>query len=181
MPDAAQLARCVRCFDEVEKKKRYIDKAEAHRKLEHYCAYQDRCHQEVRKKLIDLGCYGDDLEEVMAQLVVDNFLNEERFARSYARGKFRIKGWGRMRIKRDLKQKQISEYCIRKAMEELEEFNYDERLVEVILKKNRLLREPDMFKRKGKLAQFAMTKGFETGLIWETVKRLHADGRLEGE
>ena len=165
----------------MEKKKRYIDKAEAHRKLEHYCAYQDRCHQEVRKKLIDLGCYGDDLEEVMAQLVVDNFLNEERFARSYARGKFRIKGWGRMRIKRDLKQKQISEYCIRKAMEELEEFNYDERLVEVILKKNRLLREPDMFKRKGKLAQFAMTKGFETGLIWETVKRLHADGRLEGE
>ena len=163
----------------VDKPKKYIDKAEAHRKLEHYCAYQDRCHQEVRKKLLDLGCYGDDLEEVMAQLVIDNFLNEERFARSYARGKFRIKGWGRYRIKRDLKQKHISEYCIKKAMEELEEFDYDERLVEIILKKNRLVREPDMFKRKGKLAKFVMTKGFETGLIWETLRRLEADGRLD--
>ena len=163
----------------MDKPKKYIDKAEAHRKLEHYCAYQDRCHQEVRKKLLDLGCYGDDLEEVMAQLVIDNFLNEERFARSYARGKFRIKGWGRHRIKRDLKQKHISAYCIKKAMEELEEFDYDERLVEVILKKNRLLREPDMFKRKGKLAKFVMAKGFETGLIWETLRRLESDGRLD--
>ena len=162
----------------MEKPKKYIDKATAHQKLEHYCAYQDRCHQEVRQKLLDLGCYGDDLEEVMAQLVIDNFLNEERFARSYARGKFRIKGWGRYRIKRDLKQKQISAYCIKKAMEELEEFDYDERLVEVILKKNRLVREPDMFKRKGKLAKFAMSKGFETGLIWETLRRLESDGRL---
>ena len=163
----------------MDKPKKYIDKATAHQKLEHYCAYQDRCHQEVRKKLLDLGCYGDDLEEVMAQLVIDNFLNEERFARSYARGKFRIKGWGRYRITRDLKQKQISAYCIKKAMEELEEFDYDERLVEVLLKKNRLLREPDMFKRKGKLAKFAMTKGFETSLIWETLRQLEADGRLD--
>jgi regulatory protein len=76
-------------------KSSYVSKEDALKKLQRYCAYQDRCHQEARRKLLDLGIYGDDLEEIISELISDNFLNEERFARSFARGKFRIKGWGK--------------------------------------------------------------------------------------
>ncbi len=108
----------------MQKPKKYISQAEALQKLQRYCAYQDRCHSEVRSKLLDLGIYGDELEEIIAELITDNFLNEERFARSYARGKFNIKKWGRHRIKQELKRRQITDYCLRKAMEEIEETDY---------------------------------------------------------
>jgi regulatory protein len=108
----------------LQKKKKYISKDDALLKLQAYCAYQDRCHSEVRSKLLDLGIYGDDLEDIIVALIEDNFLNEERYARSYARGKFRIKQWGRLRIRRELKFRKISDYCIRKAMEEIDENDY---------------------------------------------------------
>jgi len=98
-----------------------MTKEEALAKMQHYCSYQDRCHQEVRTKLLSLKVYGDWLEEVMSQLINDNYLNEERYAQNYARGKFRIKGWGKMRITQELKRRYISEYCIRKAMSEIDE------------------------------------------------------------
>jgi len=98
-------------------------------KLQHYCAYQDRCHQEVRSKLLSIKVYGDQLEQVMASLIADNYLNEERFARSFARGKYRIKKWGHNRIRQELKMKNISDYCIRKAMKEVvEEGGYEDQL-----------------------------------------------------
>ncbi len=103
--------------------------------MQRYCAYQDRCHSEVRSKLLDLGIYGDELEEVIAELITDNFLNEERFARSYARGKFNIKKWGRIRIKQELKRRHITAYCLRKAMEEIEEEDYLKTLEGLIRKK----------------------------------------------
>lgn len=158
-----------------EKRKISLTKSQALLRLMKYCAYQDRCHSEVRTKLIELGVYGDDLEEIIAELISENFLNEERFARSYARGKFRIKKWGRIRIKRELRKRKISPYCIKKAMEELEDYNYDEKLEEVLEKKNRLLKEPNLWKRRAKLAEHAITKGFETALVWETIKRLFPD------
>lgn len=141
-------------------------------RLQKYCAYQDRCHSEVRSKIMELGVFGEDLENIIVLLIGDNFLNEERFARSYARGKFRIKKWGRVRIRQELRRRKISPYCIKKAMLELEEFDYDQKLVDLLEKKDRTLRESDMWKRRGKLAQHAIRKGFETGLVWETVKRL---------
>lgn len=106
-------------------------------KLQKYCAYQDRCHQEVRRKLLGLEVYGDDLEEVIYELVQDNFLNEERFARSFARGKYRIKKWGKYRIKSELKQRQISDYCIRKAMTEIDEEEYQQNLISLVAKYHR--------------------------------------------
>jgi len=121
---------------------------------------------------MEVGVYGDDLENVMAELISENFLNEERFARSYARGKFRIKKWGRIRIQQELRRRKISAYCIKKAMVELEDYDYDQQLVDLLEKKNRTLREPDLWKRRGKLANHAVRKGFETGLVWETIKRL---------
>ena len=127
----------------MKKAKKYISQEDALAKLQRYCAYQDRCHQEVRTKLLNLGIYGDDLEEIMADLISENFLNEERYARSFARGKFRMKKWGRNRIRQELKMRNISAYCLRKAMTEIEEEDYLKTLKEVISKKDSLLKEGD--------------------------------------
>lgn len=145
---------------------------EALQKLERFCAYQDRCHQEVRFKLLDLGVYGDELEEIIAQLISDGFLNESRFARSYVRGKFRIKKWGRIRIRQELKRRNISEYCIREGMGEIEEAAYAETLQELLLQKASLLNEPDVFKKKQKLARYVISKGFEPDIVWNVLTNL---------
>lgn len=150
--------------------KKYISQEDALDKLQRYCAYQDRCHKEVRQKLYDLGVYGDVANEIMADLITENFLNEERFARSYARGKFRIKKWGRERIRRELKMRAISAYCIKKAMEELDEFDYDETLLKLLEKKHAVIRETNAFKKRGKLAMYAIGKGYESALVWKMVK-----------
>ncbi len=149
--------------------RKYTSKADALVKLQRYCAYQDRCHQEVRSRLIELGCYGQDLEEVMANLIEEKFLDEERFARSFARGKFRMKQWGRTRIRQELKLRNISEYCIRKAMEEISEQDYLKTLMEVLEKRSMQIAEGNDFARKGKLAQYAMSRGFEAELVWKTL------------
>lgn len=154
----------------MQKPKKYISSLDALKKLQRYCAYQDRCHSEVRSKLLDLGVYGDTLEEIMALLITDNFLNEERFARSYARGKFNIKKWGRNRIKQELKRRQITAYCIRKAMEEIEEEDYQKTLYLLIEKKAAQMEDPFSFKNKAKIANYIIRRGFESSLVWEALK-----------
>lgn len=153
-------------------RKKYVSRDEALSKLQRYCAYQDRCHQEVRSKLLDLGIYGDDLEEIMADLIADNFLNEERFARSFARGKFRMKQWGRIRIVRELKKRKVSEYCIRQALSEIDDADYEKALREVLEKKAGTGNESDTFKLRGKVAAYAIRRGFEPERVWEVVKEL---------
>lgn len=157
------------------KRKGFVSREEALIKLQRYCAYQDRCHSEVRNKLLDLGIYGHDLEEVIVALIEDNFLNEQRFAESFVRGKFRMKQWGRTKIRQELKLKKISEYCIKKGMEEIEEEVYIETLDKVLEKKNKILKEADVFKRRRKLAVFAIRRGFESNLVWERIKHMLAD------
>lgn len=152
--------------------KKWISKYDALAKLQRYCAYQDRCHQEVRSKLLDLGLYGDELEEVIANLIEEKFLDEERFARSYVRGKFRINKWGKVRIRQELKKRQISDYCIRKGMEEIPEEDYFRQAEEVIRQKNERLKEPDDFKRHSKLAAYAIRRGYESELVWHTIHKL---------
>ena len=154
------------------KQSKYISKEEALTKLQKYCAYQDRCHQEVRTKLINLGIYGDELEEIIVELINDNFLNEERFARSYARGKFRIRRWGKNRILKELKFRKISDYCIRKAMKEIDDEEYMQTLEEIIQKKQQHSKEKDPFKAKNKIAKYAISRGYESHLVWEYVKKL---------
>lgn len=150
--------------------RKYTSRDEALTKLQRYCAYQDRCHQEVRTKLLDLGVYGDVLEEIIAELIAENFLNEERFARSFARGKFRIKKWGRNRITQELKKKNISAYCIKKAMEEIEEADYLEALHAILSKKSASIKESDPWEKRTKLAKYAISRGFESYLVFELVK-----------
>lgn len=155
-----------------KEKKKYISKAQGLKKLQRYCAYQDRCHQEVRKKLIALGIYGDDLENIIVDLIQDNFLNEERFAKSYAGGKFRVKKWGKVRIKRELKKRNISAYCIKKGLKEIDSDDYWETLLAVIKKKNKNLKVKSEYIRKNRLALHALQKGYETPLIWEAINSI---------
>lgn len=160
----------------MEQKKKYYSQEAALLKLQSYCAYQERCHNEVMTKLRDLGIFGDRADEIVAQLITDNFLNEERFAVSYARGKFRIKRWGKIRIRQELKLRQIPEYSIKKAMAEIDNEGcypetsggYLETLKGIIRSKSKDY-EGDA-QRKQKLALYAMRKGFEPDLVWEVLK-----------
>ena len=140
--------------------------------LRSYCAYQDRCHQEVRTRLLEYQVYGDDLEQIIAELIEERFLDEERFAKSFARGKFRIKKWGKMKIVRELKSKQISPYCIKKGMAEIDPEEYYTTLLDLIEKKHATLRETDYYKQRQKLTEHAMRKGFEYELIAEAVREV---------
>jgi regulatory protein len=152
--------------------KPYISYDKALEKLQRYCAYQDRCHKEVRQKLFDLGVYGDWQDEIIVELITEKFLDEQRFANSFVRGKFRMKRWGKTRIKRELKLREISPYCIKKALQEIDESDYLAALEEVLEKKNKLLREDNIYQRKKKLAQHAIYRGFESGLVWEFVNAI---------
>ncbi len=151
--------------------KKYISTDEALVKLQKYCAFQERCHKEVRSKLLNLNIFGDDLESIISTLIESGFLNEMRYATAFVRGKFKIKKWGKFKITRELKKNQISEYCIKKALEsEIPYEDYLATLEDILKKKNKTLREKNSFKRTQKLAKFAESKGFESFLIWETLK-----------
>ncbi len=155
--------------------KKYLSYEEAVKKLQNYCAYQERCQEEVRSKLIELGVYGEELDCVIADLIEENYLNEQRFAVCFAGGKFRIKHWGRKKIVQELKAKKISDYSIRKALEsEISEADYNNTLLDVLKKKANLLSEKDPYKRKQKLVQYAMSRGFETELVLEILKEMNS-------
>ncbi len=141
-------------------------------KLQRYCAYQDRCHKEVRDKLRDLGFYGDDLGQIVVALIEEKFLDEERFVISYVRGKYRYKKWGRNKIKQGLRQKDISPYCLKIGMKEIDEAEYLENLQTLLIKKNERTKAKSLFERKAKLATFVIGKGYESFLVWQTINQL---------
>lgn len=101
---------------------------QALQQLGHFCGYRERCHEEVREKLSNLGVWGSDRDEILAKLIEGDYLNEERFARVYAGGKFRVNKWGRNRIRFELKQKRVIDYCIRKGLLEIDEEEYEKAL-----------------------------------------------------
>ena len=152
--------------------KKYISKQDALARLQKYCAYQDRCHQEVRSKLVEIGIYGDDLEEIIVDLIQDKFLDEQRFALSFARGKFRYKKWGRIRIRRELKMRDISDYCMKKAMAEIEEEDYIQTIQTLLTKKDQQIKEKNPFKRRKKLADYVIGKGYESFLVWNEIRTM---------
>lgn len=156
---------------EEKKIKRHTPK-EAKLKAANFCAYQERSQKEVRNKLYDLGLYPDEVEDVLADLITDNFINEERFAKAYVGGKFRVKKWGRKKILMGLQPHQLSPYCIKKGMAEIDEDDYMMALEEIILKKDEAIRESNSFKRKNKIAAYAQGRGYESDLIWEVINRL---------
>ena len=139
-----------------------------------YCAYQERTQDEVRKRLQKWEVWGEEADEIIAELISQNYLSEERFAKTYAGGKFRMKNWGKMKIKQELHRRGLSEYSIQQGMKEIPEVSYLTGLKEVLIKKKaQLLRtETDKFKLKQKLVRFALGKGYESELVWKAVENL---------
>jgi len=154
----------------IKKKSFTVD--EIKRKLENYCVYQDRCHKEIEQKMRDYNLIEEAKELILLSLMKDNFLNEERFAKSFTRGKFRIKSWGKQRIVRELKFRDISAYNIKTALKEIEDSQYIETIYRITENRNNVISEPNEFKRKKKLIDFLMRKGFENELIFKTVNEI---------
>ncbi|MEN8879760.1 MAG: regulatory protein RecX [Polaribacter sp.] len=152
-----------------EKKKKSFTVDEIKRKLEQYCVYQDRCHKEVEQKMRDYELIPEAKEIILLSLMQDNFLNEERFAKSFARGKFRIKSWGKQRITRELKFRDISAYNIKTALKEIDEQAYLKTIYSITEKRSTSISETNNYKKKKKLIDFLMRKGFENELIFKTV------------
>ncbi len=152
-------------------KKTYTVEA-AQKKLEHYCAYQERCHKEVRDKLKDMGMISVAIDHIMVHLIQHNFLNEERFAKAYVRGKFRIKKWGKNRLLRELKFRDISKYSIDKAFKEIDLNDYYTTLDTLITKQLEMVKEPHPFKKKKKIADYLLYRGWESHLVYERLNAL---------
>lgn len=151
--------------------KKQLTKEQALQKLKHYCAYQERCHSEVKDKLYQLGVWKKDHDEIIAVLIEENYLNEERFAVAFAGGKFRIKQWGRVRIKYELKQKQVSEYSIKKAMKQIDEEEYLSLLNKLAKEKYVALKNEQYLIRKKKTMDYLAAKGFEADLVRKVMEK----------
>lgn len=145
---------------------------EATRKLEGYCAYQDRCHKEVISKLREMNMIPQAIDLIVGHLIQENFLNEERFARSFARGKFKIKKWGKNRIINELKHRDISKYNITTALKEIESKEYLNTFNVLAKKRLSEIREKDLQKRRKKLADYLLYRGWESGMVYEKVYEL---------
>ncbi|MBC8054170.1 MAG: RecX family transcriptional regulator [Sphingobacteriaceae bacterium] len=142
-----------------------LDKKTAKAKLEQYCAYQERSQQEARDKLYSYGLHSAEVEDVICDLIESNFLNEERFATAYALGKFRIKHWGKLKIKQGLKFKRVGDNLIKKALNLIDAEDYERTLISILQKKAALSKESDSFKLRHKLIQYAISRGFESDLV----------------
>lgn len=152
------------------KKVKITDEKAALAKAEHYCAYQERAQQEVRDKLYEWGLWSDSVENIIGELIGANFLNEERFAKAYAKGKFNQNGWGKNKIKQGLKFKKVPDVLIKKALSGIPVDDYLQSLEAILAKKARTLNEKDPLKRRFKLQQYALSRGFELDLILDILK-----------
>lgn len=139
-------------------------------KAANYCAYQERCHNEVLEKLSEWGIWGIDAQEILLTLIDQNYLNEERFAIAFAGGKFRVKHWGKVKIKLELKQRDISEYCLNKALNEISDQDYLHTLNEQIDKKWAETKDKNLLSKRAKVARYVIGKGFEQDLIWNILR-----------
>jgi regulatory protein len=142
-----------------------LTKEQALQKLRHYCGYQERCHSEVKEKLWQLRVNRKEHDEIIASLIEDDYLNEERFAIQFAGGKYRIKQWGRVKIKYELKQKQVSEYSIKKALKQIDEKDYIKILNKLAEKRYAALKDEQWMVRKKKTIDYLIQRGFELELI----------------
>ena len=141
-------------------------------KLRHYCAFQERCISEVTGKLHEWKVNPKHFEKIIEQLINENYLNEERFARSFASGKFRINRWGKTKIIHELERRQVPDLIIQIGLEEIDDEEYEETLKEILQRKKREIKEKDPWKSKQKLIAYAVQKGFDYGLARRVVEGL---------
>lgn len=149
---------------------KYWSVAEARVKIAAYCAYQERCQEEVRTKLAEKGLFGDQAEELISHLIEEGFMNEERFAQAFVRGKFNLKKWGRNKITQELKLRKVSPNCIKSGMKEIDPEEYWQMLLRLVEKKSGFVKDPDQFKKKYKIQQYLIGRGFESDLVQSAVE-----------
>ena len=145
---------------------------EATKKLEHYCAYQERCHKEVVQKLTNMHMIPEAIDVIVVHLIQHNFLNEERFAKTFASGKFKIKNWGKHRIAFELKQKNVSKININQAIAEISDEEYIEVFNDLAEKRVNLIHESNVFKKKKKFIDYFLYRGWESHLVYEKANEL---------
>ena len=153
--------------------KKQLTKEQALQKLKHYCGYQERCHSEVKEKLYSLGVWKKEQDEIIAALIEEKYLDEERFAIAFASGRFRLKQWGRVKIKYELKQRQVSEYSIRKALKLIDETDYLKVLQKLATEKYAVLKDEQYLLRKKKTMDYLLGKGFEMELVRGMVEKVN--------
>ena len=137
-----------------------------------FCAYQERSHKEVLERLNEWGIWGTDAQEILLQLIEQNYVNEERFAIAFAGGRFRVKQWGRIKIRQALKLHDISPYCMNKALNQFDEEEYRKTLFTLIEKKWAETKDTNIYQKKNKVARYAISKGFEQELVWDVLKEI---------
>ncbi|HEV8513549.1 MAG TPA: regulatory protein RecX [Cyclobacteriaceae bacterium] len=145
---------------------------EALNKIFRYCAYQERSHREVKTKLFEYGLPSTKVDEIISYLITEGFLNEERYAKAFAGGKFRIMKWGRLKIQRELESSGVSARNIARGLAEITSSEYSKTLLGLIKKKSNQVEDDSLFKKKNKVARFVMGKGYEPELVWEAVNDL---------
>lgn len=156
----------------MDKKPVKLTPSQAKEKIYSFCAYQERSHQEVKNKLYGYGLFRDDVEELLTHLITEGFLNEERFAKSFAGGKFRIKEWGRLKIINTLESKGVTSNCIRIGMREIDEADYLETLRSILKKKLESIESENRFVLRDKVGRYAISRGYEPELVWREIKVL---------
>lgn len=154
-------------------KKQRLSLQEAWGKIQKYCAYQERCHKEVKEKLYSYSLSTNEVDELTDRLIQENYLNEERFAKAYAGGKFRVKKWGRIKILLELKFRDISPYCIKEGMKEIDDVLYYEQLKTILYKRwEAMHKESNVLMRRKKTSSYLIAKGYEPDLVWDILKEL---------
>jgi regulatory protein len=164
-------------FDEDSKsgRKKKHTPTEALAKIQHYCAYQERSHKEVKNKLFEYGLLSDQVDEILSRLITDGFLNEERFAKAFAGGKFRMKKWGKLKIKHELEMLGLTKNCIQRGLKEIEFSDYQKTLSSLIKKKSSESSEENIYKKRDKIARYVINKGYEPDLVWVLLKNEFSD------
>lgn len=145
---------------------------EATKKLEHYCAYQERCHKEVVQKLTNMHMIPEAIDVIVVHLIQHNFLNEERFAKTFVSGKFKIKNWGKRRLAFELKQKDVSKVNINQALTEISDEEYIGVFNDLAEKKANSIKENNLFKKKKKFVDYFLYRGWESHLVYDKANQL---------
>ena len=152
--------------------KRVYNITSAIKRLKNYCAIQDRCQWDILQKMNEWGLQENTKEHILEILITEKYIDEERFAISFSRGKFKIKHWGKNKIKHELKQKKISAVCINTGINEINDFEYKRTLEKLLKQKEIRTKEKNPFAKRNKIATFLIKKGFENSLVWERVLKL---------
>ncbi len=151
--------------------RKILSKEEALQKLKHFCGYQERCHSEVKEKLYSLGIRKTDHDDLVATLIEENYLNEERFAIQFAGGRYRVKNWGRKKIMFALREKQVNDYSIKKALQQIDEADYKMKLNDLVKKRYDSLKHEQYLVRKKKTIDYLLLKGYEFSLVTQAVNK----------